>query len=79
MLEYAQTALYGQFTEERMWGLVLLALSTATAAIPMFAVAGQFSGYVAWGVAAAVFFPVWVAAAWVWGKPLSWVRQRWFA
>jgi len=79
MLEYAQTALYGQFTEERMWGLVLLALSVATAAFPAWRASIGLNGYAMYAVMVIVGGLFLLPAAVLWGKVLSWVRQRWFA
>lgn len=78
MFEHAQLVLYNQFTEERLWGLALLALSIAVAAIPTWQVWTWNSGWQRYVAALMVFAFVFLLAAKGWGIVLSNVRKRWF-
>lgn len=79
MFEQAQLILYGQFTEERLWGVVLLALSLAVAVPAGWVAAQQVAGWLQYVASAAVGLVAVIVAAKVWGVVLSQVRNRWFA
>lgn len=79
MFEQAQLILYGQFTEERAWGLVLLALTLAVALPSAWIMAQQWVGWMQYVAAVGAGFVMAILAAMLWGKVLSRVRKRWFA
>lgn len=79
MFEQAKIILTGQFTTERLWGVVLLALSLATALPAGAYVLSLNSGLIQYAAAALAFVFVFLLGGFVWGKVLSQIRTRWFA
>jgi hypothetical protein len=79
MFEILRLQLYGQFTEERLWGLVLLALSLAVALPVGYYMLGRWVGWMQYVAAAGGFVVALIFAGQVFGKVLSRVRKRWFA
>jgi len=79
MFEQAQLILYGQVNERRKWGVVLLALSLLTAAPVAWVMYGHWIGWMQYVAAAGGGAVAFIFGATVWGKVLSYVRDRWFA
>lgn len=76
MFELIETILYGQLTEERKWGLLLLALSLALAVPVGWTVSHMWIGWTRYVAASGAFFVTLIVAGQVWGSVLSRVRQR---
>lgn len=76
MFEQARLILYGQVTEERLWGVVLLALTSITALGVAYPVSQNWIGYQSYIAGTGAFLVTFFFVVRIWGTVLSKVREK---